>query len=526
MTTTSSRLREGTSVRQALAARSGEINQQGWRKGRPYGYPNGRHVLLDAYVKAFGFMLLVYAVGDRWIAWILRVPGTPVFAGEVLLALGLAAYAFHTWPLRRAVNIEVPVAVLTALVTWAFIRLVPGVSTDGLTAIRDAAVLYYLAFGAMTAAMGYYASEQVGSIVATYVRLTPWLVTFYPVGYALGALLDLPRMPGNQAEFLSVRPANIAVHSGLCIATSLLAPDSMMSEKRRIYVSVMGLLMIVLLATQNRSGFVAACLLMAIAVVVRQARGIVYVDRAIKVGAIMFAGLLVMWASGVSLQTDREGREVSVEQFIDVIENLTSGGTSGEEAYTTTVEFRNELWKGALHQMSENDGWQLGLGFGVPLGEALLPFHGDGFNELRNPHNSHLDILARTGLVGVGLWIVMWVSWAATLVRRLIRDELGPINRMVAGVALAGAPAMLFVSYFDPTLETIQAAIWLMALFGFGLIGSAGLLPETSEPAEPGEYDYDLANYELNQQAPLEVHATSTPLHGSAISPVNGHSAP
>gem|GEM_PF-2286990 len=484
MTTTSSPVGEGTSVQQALADPSGESRKAGWRKGRPYGYPNGRHELLDAYVKAFGIMLLVYAVGDRWIAWILRIPGTPFFAGEMLLGFGLIAYAFHTWPLRRAINLEIPVAVLAVLLTWAVIRLVPGVSNAGLVAVRDASVLYYLVFGAMTVAAGYHAAPQLGSFMTTYVKLTPWLVTFYPIGYALGSLLNLPAMPGSDTEFLSIRPANIAIHSGLCIATSLLAPDSLLNERRRVYVGVMGSLMIVLLATQNRSGFVAVCVLIATALVVRRARGIVFVDRAIKIGAVLVAGLLLMWISGISLQTERAGREVSVEQFIEVVENLTSGGTSGEEVYTTTIEFRNILWTGALNEMSKNDAWELGLGFGVPLGDALLPFHGNTLNELRNPHNSHLDILARTGLVGLGLWILMWTTWVATLIRRLTRDSLGPMNRMVVGVSLAGAPAMLFVSYFDPTLETVQAAIWCMALFGFGLVASAGLLPELEEPID------------------------------------------
>lgn len=461
------------SVRNALGARIDDF-----RQGRRLGYPNGKHVSLNVFFTIYSVMLLVYGIGDRWIAFTLRVPGTPIFAGEVLLAFGLASYALHTWPVRRTFHREAAVVVAGVYVTWAFIRLLPGVSKFGLVAIRDAALTYYVLYGIMAASFGAFAAHRVSKLVLTYIRILPYLVTFYPVAYALGALVNLPTMPGGAAEFLSVRPANMAVHSGLAIAATILTPSELLSEKKRIYIAIVGATSCVLLATQNRSGFVAVCLMLSVAFVVRRPRGTKVVDRYLKIAAGLFAGLLLMWITGLSIDTDRRGRDVSVEQFIDVVENLTSGGTSGDEELTTTVQFRNELWKAALFQQDVNDAWEIGLGFGVPLGEALLPFHGDGLNELRNPHNSHLDILVRMGMIGLGLWITMWLTWASSIIWRIRKGNLTPLNRMLCSMCLGGATAMLFVCYFDPTLETIQGSFWLQCMFGLGLVGSANLLPE------------------------------------------------
>ena len=41
---------------------------------------------------------------------------------------------------------------------------------------------------------------------------------------------------------------------------------------------------------------------------------------------------------------------------------------------------------------------------------------------LRNPHNSHVGVLARTGWLGAILWVMLWITWMAemqTLRRRL-----------------------------------------------------------------------------------------------------------
>ena len=119
-----------------------------------------------------------------------------------------------------------------------------------------------------------------------------------------------------------------------------------------------------------------------------------------------------------------------------------------------------------------------GWGFGPNLGSDYLPKYFDN-QDLRNPHNSHLTVVARLGLVGLGLWILLWgasfFNCSAGLdtrhARRLLaRDRPGRL----ALLAAVGATGMLVNAYFDPTLETPMVATWLWALFGFGVIAVSG----------------------------------------------------
>lgn len=113
-----------------------------------------------------------------------------------------------------------------------------------------------------------------------------------------------------------------------------------------------------------------------------------------------------------------------------------------------------------------------GSGFGVNLAiqvgvyEASTP--GD---PLRNPHNSHLDVLARTGLVGLGLWAALWLAWYWRLVagcRRLLYLGLG-VRRRVAVLCMMLTTAILVSVLFAPELEGAQVAALLWTTFGIGV---------------------------------------------------------
>jgi hypothetical protein len=114
-----------------------------------------------------------------------------------------------------------------------------------------------------------------------------------------------------------------------------------------------------------------------------------------------------------------------------------------------------------------------GWGFGVNLGSDYVS--GGGDVALRNPHNSHLTVVARLGLVGVAIWIVLWASWFWGVFRRArtaVRSRW-PVGDDVGRLALlagAGGAAILMNAYVDPTLETPMVAVWLWSLFGFGVI--------------------------------------------------------
>ena len=96
---------------------------------------------------------------------------------------------------------------------------------------------------------------------------------------------------------------------------------------------------------------------------------------------------------------------------------------------------------------------------------------GTGPVQLRSPHNSHLDIYARMGAIGITIWIALWGLWCITMLRaRSVFRALGRRLEMgLVEVSIVAAVAILINSYFDPTLESPQVAIWLWTFVGIGL---------------------------------------------------------
>ena len=95
----------------------------------------------------------------------------------------------------------------------------------------------------------------------------------------------------------------------------------------------------------------------------------------------------------------------------------------------------------------------------------------EGKDTLRNPHNSHLHVLARMGLVGLSLWIALWVGWYWRLIagcRRLARQGLFR-RRQVAVLSLMVTTSIMVSSFFDPQLEGPQVAALLWTTFGIGV---------------------------------------------------------
>ena len=90
---------------------------------------------------------------------------------------------------------------------------------------------------------------------------------------------------------------------------------------------------------------------------------------------------------------------------------------------------------------------------------------------LRAPHNGHFAILARGGVTGLALWIILQAGYAIGLLRtaigahRLGRDHWVAI---MAWLFVYWVAAMVNMS-FDPYLEGPHGGIWFWSLFGLGL---------------------------------------------------------
>lgn len=136
-----------------------------------------------------------------------------------------------------------------------------------------------------------------------------------------------------------------------------------------------------------------------------------------------------------------------------------------------TKQFRLAWWGKIIDYTFNGPYFWTGKGFGINLADA------DGFqptadHSLREPHNSHLSVLARMGVPGFILWILLQAGFALFLLRALLAHRRAGDKQLAAvGVwVLAFWAAMMVNTSFDPYLEGPQGGIWFWALFGLGLV--------------------------------------------------------
>jgi O-antigen ligase len=167
-----------------------------------------------------------------------------------------------------------------------------------------------------------------------------------------------------------------------------------------------------------------------------------------------------------------QGRAFSVSQLYANVASIAGVQQAGNQ--NGTAAGRELLWSQILQKQASDDRAVDGYGFGPNLaymaGGAMAA--GNSSEPLRSPHNSHLDVLARLGLIGLFLWIALWVAWYWRLItgcRRLARAGLHN-RRGVAVLCLMVNTATLVSSFFDPQLEGAQAAVLVWVAFGVGLV--------------------------------------------------------
>jgi len=136
------------------------------------------------------------------------------------------------------------------------------------------------------------------------------------------------------------------------------------------------------------------------------------------------------------------------------------------------VAGRNVLWTLVYDEQVREGLLVEGFGFGVNLPYLVNDTQvTNGSDPLRSPHNSHDDVLARMGLIGIFLWIALWLGWYWRMVtgcRRLARRGMH-VRRQAGVLCLMTVTAFLVSSFFDPQLEGAQVAALMWTACGIGV---------------------------------------------------------
>ena len=423
-----------------------------------------------------GTLLLLYLAGitltDRIIARI-TIPGVPIFAGEVVLAVGIIYLACRRRPFRglRTGNWLAPMA-LALFLLWGLVEVVSSLNYSIIDVVRDSALVYYALFAVIAIGLAQYDSRfNPKELLRLYGELVPWLIVIAPIRIIGFTNFDRqgPTIPGTDVWiYSSHRLGNLGVHLGLAVV--YLATSGRNDRKTTIAI-LASICMLIVIGSQNRGGLLAGGVAIGIAVVIwtRHVK--------LRLGWLLATAVflvVVLWSFDVRITT--QNRELSVTQLVTNFQAI-GGNAEGNSQAEGTIDFRTDLWHAVLEKTVQTGQLENGWGFGPNLGSDFLPV---GFDqqELRNPHNSHMTIIARLGLVGLGIWVVLWASWfvavfgrarLAVRTRLFAADDTGRL----ALFALCGVAAILFNAYVDPTLESPMVAVWLWSMFGFGVIAVA-----------------------------------------------------
>ena len=424
--------------------------------------------LLVLYGRLLGPLLGGYLLLDKAFAYI-HLPGTPAYVGELVLTVGALGVLTATGYLRIPVRDEPVLALLAAFFLWGLIRLPPGLRTYGLiNAVRDFALCYYCLFAFFTVAALMREPELLDRWLSQLARFVPWLLLWLPFGLILAPVLHGPNVPfSGGVSVWTHKPGNDAIAALIALGSMWLFPETRSARSRALW-SMVALLVMALSATQNRGGLLGATAGAVVGLAFLPSR-----DRLrLIVRAVAFTTIALTLAIQFSLKistTPAQGRAFTASQIVTNVTSL-KGAASGNA--TGTAGARDLLWS-LLYKQQVADGRLVdGYGFGVNLPYLVNDTQVTGGSDpLRSPHNSHDDILARLGLIGISLWIALWLGWYWRMVMgcwRLARRGMHT-RRQIAILCMMVVTAILVSSFFDPQLEGAQIAALMWTAFGVGV---------------------------------------------------------
>jgi len=411
-------------------------------------------------------ILVGYALFDRGFAYI-HIPGTPIFAGELVMLVGIAAVLLGTGYVRRGFQRSTVAKVLLVFAAWGLARTIPYVQADGFNAVRDAALWYYALIAIPVCALVIADPEILPKWTRAYGRFIPWLLVYSPVALLLSKAASNgfgPKVPGSGISIFDHKGANVSVQVAIALAFLWLVPNA--GGRFRLHLTALATVVLLVGATQGRSGFVAAAIALAMVGYFGQGRG----GLAFAMGATVLLIVVAAWGLNVRIEGD-QGRTISVDQLAANLGSVVGANSANAPGHLdANVRFRDRLWSATLQKVRTDHAVLTGLGFGINIAQAV-GLQGTGPVALRSPHNSHLDIYARMGAIGITIWIALWALWCLTMLKaRAIFRALGrTLETGLVEVSLIAAIAILINSYFDPTLESPQVAIWLWTFVGIGL---------------------------------------------------------
>lgn len=423
-----------------------------------------RHRVHHMYLAALSVGLLGYAVMGRGFAY---VGFPPIYVGEVLLILGAAVLLARAgWgglvgdPLTWVLLLFMAVGATATI---------PHLGTYGVDAVRDAAQWGYGVFALVVAGL-VRDVPGIRGVLGWYRRVVPWLLLGPVTVFGLLVVLGdrLPLLPFSGVPIVGFKGGDVAVHLAgvlgfvvLGLHRALGAPARALAPSREWFWWGFWLVAFVTTLTV-RASFVTLAFTAGVLFVLRPT------GRWWKLLAICGVLLAVAVAFEVEVTVGKSERPLSVANVVTMVRSIFEPVGTG--AYDGSRGWRLQWWSDIVGYTILGEYFWTGKGYGINLADAD-GFEVDAFGSLRSPHNGHLTLLARSGVPGAAMWLLLLTSIAISLFRafrrRLAegRTDWAHLNLWLLAYLLA------FVTNgaFDVYLEGPMGGIWFWSVVGFAL---------------------------------------------------------
>lgn len=414
------------------------------------------------YLVSVGVLLVGYALFDRGFAYF-GYP--PLFIGEIFIGFSFFILLAGGYS-QRVFNSPI-VWILLIFMAWGAVRTVPFITDYGMNALRDA-VLWGYGLYALFVAAALLRCRDLVQVPRWFSAWFPYFLVLSPIFFLITQKFQYisPTMPGGGAHIINMKPGDMNVHLagiGAFLALGLhrqfLKAGKKLSQAKEFGLWAIWAMDVIAAGSRNRGGLMSvlmACLLIFI------------FKPASRLNRIILPLLIVVLvAVAFDLKVPIQGgRSVSVQQIVSNVQSVFV--RSDKTVLRETNSWRIQWWTRITDETFNGEYFLAGRGYGV----SLATVHGfdDGTGN-RSPHNGHLTILARSGVPGFILWIVLISSVFLFLLqgyfrmRALGHDAYANLNLWLMAYGLA----FLVNSSFDVYLEGPQGGIWFWCIVGFAV---------------------------------------------------------
>lgn len=388
---------------------------------------------------------------------------SPVFIGELTLMLGFAAMAATSgW--GRAMAQSMPLCFVVLLMGWGLVRTLPYVGVYGIDALRDAVLWGYGAYAVLAFALLVSEPTRLPIMIDRYRTFAKVFLVVGPVIWMGTRVAEhaVPNWPWIDVPIVHAKGGDLLTHMAGILAFWI---AGLGNAGGWVVVLSMDVLAI---GAYSRAGLIAFAAVFAVCFGTRPRS-----QPLARIAGTAVIVIVVLAVTGVGVQLSssdkaRGERQVSFDQLAD---NLLSFASQEEEELGNTKGWRLNWWSDIVDYTLAGPYFWTGKGFGVNLADD------DGYQgtrwqgELRSPHNGHLCMLARAGVPGLALWILVQAAWILAVFRRYsLAKRAGQAEW--AGLFLflmAYWLAFIINALFDVFLEGPMGGVWFWSIYGIGL---------------------------------------------------------